>query len=162
ANRKIFLYPENWIEPELRDNKTEFFKELETQLLQEELTEDSVERSYLSYLEKVGEVSRLEPVTVYHQVETASGIDILHVIARTQTDPKIYYYRRLIDGEWTGWEKMNVDPKSDHITAVVWNRRLYMIWLDFMEYKFESEGRKELNELLARIKRWDPASYPDL
>ncbi len=28
ANRKIFCYPENWIEPELRDNKSEFFKEL--------------------------------------------------------------------------------------------------------------------------------------
>ena len=28
AARKIFLYPENWIEPELRDDKTEFFKEL--------------------------------------------------------------------------------------------------------------------------------------
>jgi hypothetical protein len=34
ANRKVFLYPENWIEPELRDNKSPFFKELETELLQ--------------------------------------------------------------------------------------------------------------------------------
>ena len=25
ANRKVFLYPENWIEPELRDDKTEIF-----------------------------------------------------------------------------------------------------------------------------------------
>lgn len=29
ANRKVFLYPENWIEPELRDNKTPFFKDLD-------------------------------------------------------------------------------------------------------------------------------------
>src|SRR5699024_3674984 len=26
ANRKIFLYPENWLEPELRDDKSPFFK----------------------------------------------------------------------------------------------------------------------------------------
>ena len=32
ANRKVFLYPENWIEPELRDGKSSFFKELESQL----------------------------------------------------------------------------------------------------------------------------------
>ena len=25
ANRKIWLYPENWIEPELRDDKSPFF-----------------------------------------------------------------------------------------------------------------------------------------
>src|SRR5262249_11556546 len=29
ANRKIFLYPENWLEPELRDDKSSFFQELE-------------------------------------------------------------------------------------------------------------------------------------
>ncbi len=34
ANRKVFLYPENWLEPELRDNKSAFFKELEGELLQ--------------------------------------------------------------------------------------------------------------------------------
>jgi hypothetical protein len=34
ANRKIFLYPENWIEPELRDDKTSLFKEMEDELNQ--------------------------------------------------------------------------------------------------------------------------------
>ena len=33
ANRKVFLWPENWIEPELRDDKTPFFRDLENQLL---------------------------------------------------------------------------------------------------------------------------------
>lgn len=45
ANRKVFLYPENWIEPELRDNKTSFFKELENNLLQSEITAESAERA---------------------------------------------------------------------------------------------------------------------
>ena len=31
ANRKIFLYPENWIEPDLRDDKSPFFKEMESE-----------------------------------------------------------------------------------------------------------------------------------
>ena len=34
ANRKIFLFPENWLEPEFRDDKTHLFKELEGKLLQ--------------------------------------------------------------------------------------------------------------------------------
>ncbi len=34
ANRKIFLFPENWLEPEFRDDKTHLFAELEGALLQ--------------------------------------------------------------------------------------------------------------------------------
>ena len=40
ANRKIFLYPENWLEPELRDDKSPFFKEIESELLQSDITEE--------------------------------------------------------------------------------------------------------------------------
>ena len=29
GNRKIFLYPENWIEPELRDDRTPFFQDFQ-------------------------------------------------------------------------------------------------------------------------------------
>lgn len=29
ANRKVFLYPENWIEPSLRDDKSPIFLEFE-------------------------------------------------------------------------------------------------------------------------------------
>src|SRR5690606_333788 len=34
ANRKVFLYPENWIEPALRSDKTPEFNELEADLMQ--------------------------------------------------------------------------------------------------------------------------------
>ena len=45
ANRKVFLYPENWIEPELRDDKSPFFKELESELLESDLTLETAEDS---------------------------------------------------------------------------------------------------------------------
>ena len=51
ANRKVFLYPENWIEPELRDDKTPFFVNLESGLLQDEVNDSTVEREYLKYLQ---------------------------------------------------------------------------------------------------------------
>jgi len=41
ANRKIFLYPENWLEPELQKEKSRFYKELEDELLQIDLTKAS-------------------------------------------------------------------------------------------------------------------------
>ena len=56
ANRKIFLYPENWIESELRDDKSEFFVELQNELLQNEVTEANVENALVNYLQKLDEV----------------------------------------------------------------------------------------------------------
>ncbi len=151
ANRKVFLYPENWIEPELRDNKTPFFKDLETQLLQDELNETTANNAYLAYLEKLDEVARLEPVTAYHEKDRTAGIDVLHVVSRTYGDAPVYYYRKFVDGEWTAWEPMNIEPKSDHITLVVWNRRLIVLWLDFMEKQLDdASGRIYIRQLAHR------------
>lgn len=142
ANRKIFLYPENWIEPDLRDDKTPFFKDLETQLLQDEVTDTTAENAMFSYLESVSEIGRLEPVNAYHEKDTANGIDIKHVIARTATEPLRYYYRKLENNEWTPWEKITVDIKGEHVTPVIWDRRLYLFWITFQKKKTEPLQRK--------------------
>lgn len=143
ANRKVFLYPENWIEPELRDNKTPFFRELETQLLQDEVKDDKVEDAFRAYLEQVEEVGRLDPVSAYHQIEKDTTnkviIDRIHVIARTSVMPHRYYYRFLENNEWSPWEKVNADIKSDHVIPVIWNRKLYLFWLTF-KFKAVKDG----------------------
>ena len=43
ANRKVFLYPENWITSELRDDTSPFYKELESSLLQKDVNSQTVE-----------------------------------------------------------------------------------------------------------------------
>jgi len=131
ANRKIFLYPENWLEPELRDDKSPFFKELEAQLRQNELSPENVEDAFLGYLEKLDSVARLEIKCVYHQMDADYDIDIVHVIGRTYGAPHKYYYRKLENGEWTAWEKVELDIEGDHLALFVWNRRLYLFWLMF-------------------------------
>jgi hypothetical protein len=77
ANRKIFLYPENWIEPELRIDRSSFFKDLENALLQDEVNNDTVETAFLNYLEQLDGVSRLEIAGFYH--EDDGDKTILHV-----------------------------------------------------------------------------------
>ncbi len=133
ANRKVFLYPENWIEPELRNKKTKFFKELEAHLLQDEITDARVEDGFRIYLEGLNEVARLEPVSAYQQ--TTYGRNILHVFARTDSSPQRYYYRNREDNEWSDWQKIDVDIKSDHISPVMWNNKLYIFWLTFQKTK---------------------------
>lgn len=134
ANRKILLYPENWIEPELRDDKSAFFKDLENELLQTEVTMDSAETAFVHYLEKLHDVARLEVVGMYHQQELSEdgkkiAVDTLHVIGRTFSAPHAYYYRQQIDSaSWTPWSKVDADIQSNHVIPVVWNRRLYVFW----------------------------------
>lgn len=145
ANRKVFLYPENWIEPELRDDKSPFFKDLENELLQNEVTSEHVEKVFLNYIEKLDAVARLEICGMYHEVEKeapggigSNAVDTLHVFGRTRGIPHIYYYRRRIatGGKtiyWTPWGKVDMDIEGDHLIPVVWNRRLYLFWPIFTE-----------------------------
>lgn len=142
ANRKIFLYPENWLEPALRDDKSPFFVELENELSQNDITADSAESAFLHYVEKAHEVSRLDIVGVYHEVDDYNpydnlppNINVLHVIGRTRAQPAIYYYRKfdVNYNTWTAWEKIDLDITGDHVVPVVYNRKLHLFWLSFME-----------------------------
>ncbi|MDR4484578.1 MAG: neuraminidase-like domain-containing protein [Nitrospirales bacterium] len=136
ANRKVFLMPENWIEPELRDDKSPFFLTLENELMQNELTEETAEITFRRYLENLDQVARLEIVGMYHEVETLDGkttspklVDVLHVFGRTRNEPHVYYYRRRVNASfWTAWERVDVDVQGDHLIPIIWNRRLYLFW----------------------------------
>lgn len=139
ANRKVFYYPENWIEPELRRDKSEFFKELEADLLQQDLTDERAEKAVRRYLERLDEVARLDVRAFYHQrAEYENGAlvspDTLHVFARTMATPAKYFYRKRINGSvWTPWEKLDIDIPSDHLLPARMNRRLYLFWPEFAE-----------------------------
>lgn len=141
ANRKVFFYPENWIEPELRDDKTPFFEELENEIMQNEITHENVELAFLNYLYKVDEVSRLEVCGLYHEMEELNphelGYEInnVHVIARTKSIPHIYYYRKydMNYAAWSAWEKIEADIQGDHVVPVIYNRKLHLFWLVFTE-----------------------------
>ena len=125
ANRKVFLYPENWIESNLRDDKSSFFRELESELLQKDINQQSVKDALTNYLYKLDEVANMEIVGTY--IEGTQSIDAksnyswsenakLHVFSRTRYEPYFYYYRYLSisEGNWYPWEKIQIDiPNYD-------------------------------------------------
>ena len=124
ANREVFLYPENWVEPELRDDKSPFFQDLENELLQNDVTAQTVEDAFINYLRKLDQVSRLEIVGSYHD----NDADVLHVFGRTFHTPPSYYYRQYANGVWTAWESVPLDIQGDDLIPVVYERRLYLFW----------------------------------
>jgi hypothetical protein len=145
ANRKVFLYPENWLEPELRDNKSSLFRELEGELLQQEITDESAELAFLNYLKKLDDIAKLEITGMYLE-ENEKGNqddDILHVFGRTNGNTRQYYYRRYEYGYWTPWEKVSLTIEGDHIIPVVWRKRLFLFWVNFIDKATEGDRNKK-------------------
>jgi hypothetical protein len=135
ANRKVFLYPENWIEPELRDEKSPFFRDLENELMQNDITNDTAEQAYLNYLEKLDKVANLEIRAMYDEHSTNGSEPALHVIGRTRgsQSPEHFYRKRINNGRWTAWERIDQEIKANHVAMGVLNRRLYLLWPQFQE-----------------------------
>ncbi len=140
ANRKIFLYPENWIEPELRRDKSSFFRDLENELLQNEVNQYTVETAFLNYLEKLDGVAQLEIAGFYH--EDDADRTIIHVFGRTKgAEPHIYHYRQYDYRRWTPWEKVDLDIAGDYLIPTVVNKRLFLFWPVFTEVPDEANNK---------------------
>ena len=126
ANRKVFLYPENWIKSDLRDEKSQFYKELESELLQKDISTQTIEDALKNYLFKVDEVANLKVVGltaefVFDSTGNAKlGTDgrpvytKLHVFSRSRNAPYYFYYRWFdnVSKNWYPWEKMQLDIPS--------------------------------------------------
>lgn len=162
AARKVFLYPENWIASDLRDDKTPFFEELEDRI--QEFSDDhaSLENALYEYLEKVREVSSIEIIGATKEDGGDEGgiLYTLHIVGRTQGEPHTYYYRKykakaILSGEWTPWERLDVDIPSETVAPAVVNQRLYLLWpqvtLGQRNIESTSEGGLETIEYYARI-----------
>lgn len=134
ANRKIFLFPENWLEPEFRDDKTHLFQEMESTLLQGDVSNNLVEDAFFNYLKKLEELARLDIVAMYCEESTSElASNTLHVIGRTYNTPHKYFYRRYSHNMWTPWEPVPVEIEGNHIIPVVWRERLHLFWITFLE-----------------------------
>lgn len=157
ANRKVFLYPENWIDPALRDTKTPLFKELEDELLQENITKESAEAAYKKYLAQFSELAKLRYAGAYYYRKPAdfnfwnlgsktgkghllvksvfSGEESggqYYLFARSHTDPYQYYFRTYnpYQEQWGHWTKMELSIEAEEISALMHNGRLYVFWTE--------------------------------
>ena len=118
ANREIFLFPENWMIPELRLDKTDLFQDLEGALLQGDVTSDLVDDAFLAYLKGLDQRARLDIVASYLDQNPAElQISTLYVLGRTYDHPHRYFFRTYSSGTWSGWQ--TVDPTS-RVTTLCW------------------------------------------
>ncbi|HXT80553.1 MAG TPA: neuraminidase-like domain-containing protein [Acetobacteraceae bacterium] len=137
ANRQVFLYPENYLLPELRPDASPFFRDLSNDLRQTNCDADAVETAFGTYLRKLLEVSRLVVAAHYNETKP-DGSKVLHVFARTRGTPSNWFYRSRTShltgsGRWNAWIPLDLDIPAGHLMPVIWDRRLYLVWPTFKE-----------------------------
>ncbi|KAK4161606.1 hypothetical protein QBC43DRAFT_357472 [Cladorrhinum sp. PSN259] len=138
ANRKVFLYPENWADPTLRDSKTALFVSIEEAIAQTNLDDKAISKAIRSFVYGADEVANLRveaffwdrAVTEDNLVDSngkateANGEGSFHFIARSRNAPYQYYYRRLEYlsrnnpqpvTSFTAWEKLPFDIRSHDV-----------------------------------------------
>ena len=134
ANRRVFLTPEDWIEPELRDDKSPLYKKLEGELLSADITDEAAATALGEYLAGLAEVAKLEVDGMFlEEHQTGPADDIVHVVARTAGARRKYFYRRQSRNAWTAWEPIKLDIEDAPVIPVVWNGRLFVSWLRVLE-----------------------------
>lgn len=140
ANRKVFLYPENWIDGDLRSDKTPFFVELEDRLAEIGNDQEAMTEALGEYLKKVCDTSEIDIVGACKQDggSAAGVLYTLHIVGRTRGEPHAYYYRRyeataLYGENWTPWEEVPVEIDGAAIQPAILGGHLYITWLQVVQ-----------------------------
>ncbi len=159
ANRKVFLYPENWIEPSLRDDKSNLFKVLESELLQKDLSDDVVSGALKNFLYNVSEFSNMMAMGICVDTDGAEGK--IHLFSRTRAAPYSYYYISYANKNWTPWVKMEIEiphytatDSSGHDAAtgaylypVIFKSRLIVFIPQIMKKTFSPPNDQKMTDL---------------
>ncbi|KAH8910494.1 hypothetical protein BR93DRAFT_988939, partial [Coniochaeta sp. PMI_546] len=158
ANRKVYLYPENWIVPSLRDDKTPFFLDLESALLQKDVSLANAVESLKSYIYAVTEVANMKVYGLFLQRDTQTPDSKkigVHIAARRMNAPYHWYSRDYtIDGLWTPWVKIPVDiPTFDvedengkllgsgsFVSPFIWQAQPILFFLQMVQKSIPRKG----------------------
>jgi hypothetical protein len=147
ANRMIFLYPENYVDPSLRKNKTQPFQNLENALRQGRIVEDTVDAAFRAYLDELTQIAKLVPVDAYHAVvydENRGDIETLFLFGRTDTQPYKFYYatrQRIADCEdgsgevWSEWLPIGISISAPYVAPIFVFNKLFIFWVELIQKK---------------------------
>jgi hypothetical protein len=148
----IAVYPENYINPFVRRRKTRLFKDLENNLNQARLSNDSVQRAMQSYLKEFEQICNLEVIStcLYGDSPTRATY---YSVGRQRVQPFQYFWREaeieftsgseeINPAAWGEWQPVDipVGPRVLDIRPVFWNGRLCLVWA---EWRDRVDGRTD-------------------
>ncbi|MHC8388059.1 Tc toxin subunit A-related protein [Pseudomonas sp. MDT2-39-1] len=153
ALQYIECYPENFINPFVRQRKTSLFKALENNLNQSSLNTDSVQAALQGYLHTFEKTCDLDVISGYmggykgdvSRPPMPARADYFFV-GCTRTTPAHYFWRKaevelgtqqtaINPAAWSEWLPMDIPSgaKVLDIRLVSWNGRLCVVWADWRD-----------------------------
>ncbi|MBL4647709.1 MAG: hypothetical protein JKY13_01945, partial [Gammaproteobacteria bacterium] len=142
ANREVYLYPENYIDPSLRKLKTPLYQALQDELLQGDITEKIVNDALGHYVEGLAGIANMQIVDGYYCPfdkkiggKTVDG-ETLFLFARSLSESGGFYYRALIVNDsqsrhvYSSWKKIDVAINADTVSGIYAFNTLYVFWVE--------------------------------
>ena len=140
---ELDIYPEDYIDPTLRQNKTEYFIELESSLDQHAINKDNAQQAVLAYLNEFEQVANLDVISGYLDGDDQTR-DTYYMLGRTRETPYQYYWRSfdmnedadnvMSNSAWSQWYAMNTAINDDALMGLprlaYFNNRLYLFWFE--------------------------------
>lgn len=145
AVQLIALYPENYINPFVRQRKTSLFKNLENDLNQTRLNADSVQAALQNYLQVFEQTCDLDVISCYMDGVTPARANY-YFIGRQRVQPFQYFWRKaeieltpstkaVNPAAWGEWHPVEIQPANRvlDMRPVFWNGRLCLVWAEWSD-----------------------------
>ncbi|EIO7472034.1 toxin [Salmonella enterica subsp. enterica] len=156
---QLVYYPENYVDPTLRIGQTGMMDEMLQTLSQSQLTSDTVENAFKTYMTRFEEIANLDIISGYHDGASDQNGTTWLVGKSAIGD---YYWRsadieKMSDGKlpanaWSEWKKVTaaLNPVNNLVRPVIFQSRLYLTWVESRETAatVESETDKITEYLL--------------
>lgn len=148
---QLVYYPENYIDPTVRQGQTTLMDGLLQSINQSELTDDTIAGAFDNYLANFEQVADLKVLSGYHDhVDMLQGMTYL--VGNRRGNAQDYYWRSLNHdlaqngtfpaNAWNDWRRIDcgINPHQQVIRPVVRNGRLHLVWLERIEQADDSSG----------------------
>ncbi|EBB8133595.1 insecticidal toxin complex protein A [Salmonella enterica] len=149
---QLVYYPENYVDPTLRIGQTGMMDEMLQALSQSQLTSDTVEDAFKTYMTRFEEIANLDIISGYHDgASDQNGITWL--IGKSAIGD--YYWRsadigKMSDGKlptnaWSEWKKVTaaLNPVNNLVRPVMFQSRLYLVWVESRETAVTGESETD-------------------
>lgn len=156
ADQQLRYYPEIYIHPQLRMNKSTYFRQLEIDLNQNKITLDTAQEAVKNYLNNFEEVANLSIINGYITTDDFKN-GRYYFIGKSRGENQ--YYWRSVDmfqrslkninqpdgpkvdfpqsGAWSDWHKASLPISAsaiEHtIRPVYFNNRLFVFWVELID-----------------------------
>lgn len=177
ANREVYLYPENYVDPSLRKFASPQFKNLLNTISKGQVTDANAEQAYAEYLESIRDLASLVMVDAY-AIEVPQDLPgtnpdnrttITYIAGRTQSNPPKYYVRKMLTttdvaGITTGetavdesnvqfgpWEELNLAINAQYVSLAHVFGKLFVFWVQQTQKTFTSSQNRQCQAVYGTI-----------